>query len=170
MSSFRGRGRGLDTPVSDFPKRVYENLRGYLDKEDAIAHRDWRLLVSLLELSQEDRKTVEELDKKTEVALGLWQQRVGDDAATGRVLTRILREMRRFDAAKEVERFLGTKSVMVSEQIKTTFDEIDEAAKMGDIEALKTLIGDKTVSKNSYVVDVRRTYVYDMSSLCREGN
>ena len=158
--AFGGRAFGLDMPATDFPKRIYESLRGYLDKDDAIAHRDWRLLISVLGLSQEDRKIVEQSDKKTEVALGLWQQRVGADVATGHALVGKLRDMGRFDAAKEVERFLGSRLVMVSQQIKRAFDEIDEAAKMGDIEALKTLIGDKTVSKNSYCtcMDVRTSH------------
>jgi hypothetical protein len=130
--------------VSNFPRRIYESLRAYLDKDDVIAHRDWKLLVSSLGLSPTDKQLVEESDKKTEVALGLWQQRVGPDVANGRTLVEILKEMGRIDAAKEVERFLGTKSLTVSGQIKREFDEIDEAAKMGDIGSLETLIGDKT--------------------------
>ena len=136
--------RGMDTPVRDFPKRLYDNLRGYLD-DDAIAHRDWRLLVSLLGLSQADRERVEESDKKTEVALGLWQQQVGADASTGRALVKVLREMGRLDAVKEVERFLGKKSAVVPEEVRRTFQEIDEAAMMGDVEALEILLGDQTV-------------------------
>ena len=142
--AYSRRVRGLDSPVSDFPKRLYYSLRGYLD-DDTIAHRDWRLLVSLLGLSEGDRKIVEESDKKTEVALVLWQYQVGAAASTGRALVKVLREMGRLDAVKEVERFLGKKTAVVPEEVRRTFQEIDEAAKMGDVEALEILIGDQTV-------------------------
>jgi hypothetical protein len=140
--AYGGRVRGLDTPVSDFPKRLYRNLRGLLD-DDAIAHRDWRLLVSLLGLTEENRKIVQESDKKTEVALGLWQFQAGADA-NGHALVKVLKEMGRFDAVKELERFLGKKTAVVTEEIRREFRDIDEAAMMGDIEVLEGLIGDQT--------------------------
>lgn len=137
---------GFDTPASQFHKRLYESLRGFLDKEDAIAQRDWRLLVNKLGLSEADKEIVRKAVEKTRTALRLWQHLVGVGKSTGRALVEILKQMERFDVVMEVERFLGETTTTVSDQTRRSFEAIDEAARKGDNKTLKELIGDKTVN------------------------
>ena len=160
------RPRDLNTPVTRFPKRLYQSLRAFLDKEDATAERDWRLLVVKLKLCESDVEIVQKSEEKTRVALELWEQQVGPDEGNGYGLVRILRDMKRFDVVKEVERFLGIANP-TSDKLKMDFRVIDEAARQGDNKTLKKVIGDKTVNYLPYSDGHVRSAIDCV--LCRES-
>ena len=140
--------RGLATPVDEFPRRLLDDLGVCLDKLDVVPGRDWRRLVDLLGLSQEDKGIVERSPKKTEVALRLWKYRVGVSESTAYALVEILKDMGRNDVVREVECFLGSHSSMsaMEREALQEFQQLDEAAKRGDNETLAKIIGDRSVS------------------------
>ena len=133
---------GLNLPVRQFPERAFDALRGYLDKEDETGTCDWRTLVTKLQLNEEQIESVRTSENKSKTALLFWQQNESVEDRNGRELVRVLYDMGRRDCAREIERFLGQRYKPESWQ----YMDILEAARMGDVNELAELIGDKTVS------------------------
>lgn len=138
---------GLNTPVRDFPDRLFTALKGYLDKEDGTGRRDWRALVQKLSLDPDSVARVQNAQDKTKTALFNWQENESDNERNGRALVRILYDLGRNDAATEVQRFLGQKYTPDSWE----YEDILEAARMGCIGSLEKLIGDRKVSLTALV-------------------
>eukprot|EP00118_Oscarella_pearsei_P028458 m.2199 g.2199 ORF g.2199 m.2199 type:complete len:908 (+) comp8435_c0_seq1:143-2866(+) len=163
-------GRGLSTSVDQFPQGLLDDLGLYLDKEDELAGRDWRVLVKVLNLDDEDVEIVRKKECKTETALKLWS--LVDPDANGRLLVAALREMRHNKAARIVEYHLGDRYDTRSGPVLEQMEELDRLARFGDVKMLsESLELFKQERKSKSVEEMFANWLYTpLHSAARYGH
>lgn len=136
---------GLARKVPDFPEALVTHLGELLDEEDDTPLQlDWRTLAQRLELKDEHRRKLSRAEKKTKAALRLWSYQE-PDKSTGRDLVRILIDIGRRDAALAVQSHLGERYEPGRSVLEDKFQEVDTAARFGQLEDVRTLIGGRMV-------------------------
>lgn len=141
----RSQARGLATPAKDFPEPLVEDLAIVLDKEDPVFQRDWRTFVEKLGLADNTQKQLKEDDSMrshTKTALTMWAFEC-PETSNGKQLVKTLLDMRRRDAALLVESHLGQRYEPGSDTLDDGFQAVDTASRLGDLEELRELMGDR---------------------------
>jgi hypothetical protein len=134
---------GLRTKVKDFDEALTRHLGELLDVEDNTPFQlDWRTLAESLQLKDESRRALDKTANKTQVILTLWSYQE-PDSSNGRELVRVLTEMGRHDAALAVQSHLGERFDPGRSELEDRFQEVDTAARFGQLQEVKKLIGNR---------------------------
>lgn len=142
---------GLATKAGDFDEALVSHLSELLDQEDDTPLQlDWRTLAQRMGLKDESRQRLARTEKKTKTALRLWSYEEPENC-TARELVRILLDMGRRDAALAVQSHLAERYEPGRSPLEDQFQEVDTAARFGQLEEVTRLVGDKLVMFRSSI-------------------
>ena len=149
MGQRTSKQNGLATKAEDFDDALISHLGELLDVEDETPFQlDWRTLTERLGLKKDENKPLLDVHaaKKTKVIVKLWSYQQPENS-NGRELVRVLLDMGRRDAALAVQSHLGERYDPGRSELEDQFQEVDTAARFGQLEEVKKLIGNKMVCK-----------------------